>query len=167
MGKEENADGKVLPFTLDEIDAFKEKCDYLVVEGDGSRMKPLKGWNTNEPVFVKRTDKTIGVLSIKSLGMKINEENIHRMEKFLKISGGKTGGKVSKEQLTAIIEAPMGLFKDSCGEKILLINQADTREDIENALILLKLLEKKGIALDKIIIASLKKRKYYIPEKNA
>ena len=49
-------------------------------------MRPLKGWNETEPVFVKRTDKTVGVMTIKSLGMKADEENVHRLELFLKIS---------------------------------------------------------------------------------
>ena len=61
-------------------------------------MRPLKGWNETEPVFVKRTDKTVGVISIKSLGLKINNENIHRLELFLKVSGAEKDENVTKQQ---------------------------------------------------------------------
>lgn len=161
-GKEENELGKLLPFTLDEIDSFKEKGDYLVIEGDGSRMKPLKGWNETEPVLVKRTDKTIGVLSIKSLGLEINDENIHRPELFMKISCAGKNENVTKQHLINIINSENGLFKNSKGEKILLINQADNDTDLKNALELVELLTKKKMLPDKIAITSLKEKKYYL-----
>ena len=31
-GKEENGQGKLLPFSLDEIDSFKERAEYLIIE---------------------------------------------------------------------------------------------------------------------------------------
>ena len=161
-GKEENGQGKLLPFSLDEIDSFKEKADYLIVEGDGSRMRPLKGWNETEPVFVKRTDKTVGVITIRSLGLKINDENIHRLELFLKISGAKEGGYVTGQHLSNVISAENGLFKGAKGEKILLINQADNEKEFREALELAELLGKKELLPDKIIISSLKEKKYYL-----
>ncbi len=161
-GKEENEQGKLLPFSLDEIDSFKEKADYLIIEGDGSRMRPLKGWNKTEPVFVKRTDKTVGVITIRSLGLEINDENIHRLELFLKISGAKDGEYVTKQHLANVINAENGLFKGAEGEKVLLINQADTEKEFSDALELAELLERKGLLPDKIIISSLKEKKYYL-----
>ena len=159
-GKEENEQGKLLPFSLDEIDSFKEKGDYLVIEGDGSRMRPLKGWNETEPVFVKRTDKTVGVISIKSLGLKINNENIHRLELFLKISGAEKDENVTKQHLFNIINSENGLFKGAKGERILLINQADSEKEFDNALELAEFLIKEKMLFDKIIISSLKEKTY-------
>ena len=160
-GKEENEQGKLLPFNLDEIDSFKEKGDYLIIEGDGSRMRPLKGWNETEPVFVKRTDKTVGVITIKSLGLKINDENIHRLELFLKISKAEKDENVTKQHLLNVINSENGLFKGAKGEKILLINQADSEKELRNALELVELLMKDSQSPDKIIISSLKEKIYY------
>ena len=161
-GKEENEQGKLLPFSLDEIDSFKERADYLVIEGDGSRMRPLKGWKETEPVFVERTDKTIWVISIKSLGLKVNDENIHRIELFRKISGAKEDERVTKQHLFNVINAENGLFKGAKGEKVLLINQADSEKEFKDALDLAELLEKENLLPDKIIISSLKEKKYYL-----
>lgn len=161
-GKEESGQGKLLPFTLEEIDSFKEKGDYLIIEGDGSRMKPLKGWNKEEPVFVERTDKTAGVITIKSLGMKINEENIHRLELFLKVSKAEENENITKQHLVNVINSENGLFKDAKGEKILLINQADGEKEFQDAVELAELLIKESMFSDKILITSLKEKKYYL-----
>ena len=161
-GKEENGQGKLLPFSLDEIDSFKERADYLVIEGDGSRMRPLKGWKETEPVFVDRTDKTVGVITIKSLGLKVNDENIHRIELFRKISGAEEGEEVTKQHLFNVIIAENGLFKGAKGEKILLINQADSEKEFQDALDLAGLLVRENLLPDKIIISSLKEKKYYL-----
>jgi probable selenium-dependent hydroxylase accessory protein YqeC len=160
-GREENKEGKLLPFTLDETDSLKEKGDYLIIEGDGSKMKPLKGWSETEPVFVKRTDKTVGIISIRSLGLKINEENIHRIKIFLEISGAEENETVTKKHLINIINSKNGLFKNAKGEKILLINQADDEILLEEAVNLAELLIKSNFIPDKIIISSLKKKIYY------
>ena len=161
-GKEENGQGKLLPFSLDEIDSFKERADYLVIEGDGSRMRPLKGWKETEPVFVDRTDRTVGVITIKSLGLKVNDENIHRIELFRKISGAEEGEEVTKQHLFNVIIAENGLFKGAKGEKILLINQADSEKEFQDALDLAGLLVRENLLPDKIIISSLKEKKYYL-----
>ena len=162
IGKERRGDDKILPFDLETIDKLKEKCDYLIIEGDGSRMKPLKGWNETEPVFVKRTDKTIGVVSIKSVGLTINENNVHRADRFLKITKSALEEKVTVDHLCNMICEKNGLFKDCMGEKVLLINQTESETDHENALKLTELLKERKINLDKIIISSLKNKTYYL-----
>ena len=162
IGKERRGDDKILPFDLETIDKLKEKCDYLIIEGDGSRMKPLKGWNETEPVFVKRTDKTIGVVSIKSVGLTINENNVHRIDKFLKLTNSALEEKVTVDHLCNMIGEKNGLFKDCKGEKVLFINQTESETDYENALKLTELLKEKKINLDKIIISSLKNKTYYL-----
>lgn len=152
---------KVVSYELKDVDNLKEKGDYLIIEGDGSKMKSLKGWNETEPVFVERTDKTIGVISIKTMGLKINEENVHRLCKFLKISKGIQGDRIDITHLYNIINSENGLFKDSKGEKILLINQVETIEDYKNLFDFIKIIKKEKIKIDKIVVSSLHEKKYY------
>lgn len=162
LGREINTEKKILPFNLDVIDKLKKKCDYLVIEGDGSKMKPLKAWNDNEPVFVKRTDKTVGIIPIKAVGLSLSEENVHRIDKFLEITNGTLGENININHLYKIITGDRGLFKDSIGEKILFINQTENDLDYENSMSLVRLLKEKDKFLDKIIISSLRNKTYYL-----
>ena len=59
----------------------------VIIEADGSKRKALKGWAQYEPVIVSGTDITIGLLSLETIGAKINSENIHRLDKFIDING--------------------------------------------------------------------------------
>lgn len=152
---------KVLPYEIKKIDSLKENGDYLIIEGDGSKMKPLKGWNETEPVFVERTDKTIGIISIKALDLKINEENIHRLDKFLEISKGVLEERVNITHLYNVVNNENGLFKDSKGRKVLLINQVESIEDYKNLSDFIKFIKEKKINIDKIVISSLHEKKYY------
>ena len=76
---------KIKGLTFDMLDKITPYFDVVIIEGDGSKEKSLKGWNDNEPVIYPKTTKTIGIVDISSIGIDINEENIHRVDKFLEI----------------------------------------------------------------------------------
>ena len=86
IGKYINKEEKIVGLSFDELDKFTPNYELTLIEGDGSKMKKLKGWNNTEPVVYKNTTKTIGIIDITSLGMEISEENIHRLNEFVKIN---------------------------------------------------------------------------------
>ena len=85
---------------LDEIIHY---FDIVIIEGDGSKEKSLKGWRDSEPVIYPKTTKTIGVVDISSIGLDINEENIHRVDRFLDIINDYSTNKVNIEHLEKLI----------------------------------------------------------------
>ena len=58
----------------------------VFLEADGSKQRPLKGWSSYEPVILKETTTTIGVLPISVIGQKIDETTIHRLPLFLELT---------------------------------------------------------------------------------
>ena len=60
---------KIKVLTFDLLHYF----DIVIIEGDGSKEKSLKGWRDSEPVIYPKTTKTIGVVDISSIGLDINE----------------------------------------------------------------------------------------------
>lgn len=115
--------------------------DVVLIEGDGSRGKKLKAWASHEPVVPSFTTKTIGVLPITALGLPLTGENVHNLELFPVLAGLEAsqptapsgqglmaGQTATSEVLKEVILSDQGLFKGSHGERILLINQADTTE---------------------------------------
>ena len=90
---------KVKGLTFEMLDKIIPYFDIVIIEGDGSKEKCLKGWNDLEPVIYPKSTKTIGVLDITSIGLNINEENIHRVDRFLEIINDYGSNKVSIQHL--------------------------------------------------------------------
>jgi hypothetical protein len=63
--------------------------------------------------------------------------------------------------ISSLIAHPLGLFKDSLGERILFINKVETQHDIFLSYELIKhILTISNSFIDKIVIGSLKEKNY-------
>ena len=47
---------KINSYFTKEIEDAVKSFDYIILEADGSKCKPLKGWNNNEPVIYDETE---------------------------------------------------------------------------------------------------------------
>lgn len=126
-GKYINEDEKIVGLDFKDLDEVKINFDLILVEGDGSKCKKLKGWKENEPVIYKDSNKTIGILDITAYNMKINEENVHRLDEFLKLINMKED-RINLLHFKDIVLSENGLFKNAIGEKILFINKVENEE---------------------------------------
>lgn len=70
---------KILGITDDLLEKYIKDFDYILIEGDGSRSKPLKVWNREEPIISKFSKKIIGITNIKAIGESI-KNIMHRYE---------------------------------------------------------------------------------------
>lgn len=132
------ADEIVFEDKLHEFGAYmvaqaKAYTDILLIEADGSKEKPLKGWAKKEPVIIEDTTMTIGILTLKELGKTAGERNVHRMQFFEEQTGIREGDLISEDVLCRMINHPEAMFKYSRNRKILLINQVDTDEEAVEA----------------------------------
>ena len=147
---------KIKGLTFDMLDKITPYFDVVIIEGDGSKEKSLKGWNDNEPVIYPKTTKTIGIVDISSIGIDINEENIHRVDKFLEIINDYSNNKVNIEHLEKLILNEKGLFKFSKGEKILFINKVEDINKRKNALNIIKDIKNENqLYIDKFVYGSI------------
>lgn len=162
FGIEDKIKHKVNSVSEADLLELKPYFDYILIEADGSKRKPLKGWNQSEPVICTQTTKTIGVLDITAVGLNINEENIHRSPIFCELTNTKVGDTVNIENIADMITNPNGLFKNSFGEKILYINKVENSNTINNAKKLIKILKNnENRVIDRYTMGSLYKQKYY------
>lgn len=147
---------KIKGLTFDMLDKITPYFDVVIIEGDGSKEKSLKGWNDNEPVIYPKTTKTIGIVDISSIGIDINEENIHRVDKFLDIINDYSNNKVNIEHLEKLILNKNGLFKFYKGEKILFINKVEDINKRKNALNIIKDIKNENQSyIDKFVYGSI------------
>lgn len=75
-------DNKISAICENDLQRLIKQCDICVYEADGSKEKPLKAWNSDEPVILQNTNKCIGVMPLFLLGKKLNEDLVHRFSIF-------------------------------------------------------------------------------------
>jgi probable selenium-dependent hydroxylase accessory protein YqeC len=162
LGLGVNEENKILGLSEKQLDELVPHFDYILIEADGSKEKPLKGWNEFEPVMYGKTTKTVGIMDIQSLGMVINEDKVHRSKIFCDLTGAKEGDTVSVEHLLSIVMHPQGLFKSAQGKKILYVNKVEDSKELILAKSLVTELSfnNHGLA-DETIVGSLKTGVYY------
>lgn len=146
------------PQKIDSI--FKENIfDYILVEADGSKMKPIKGHAHYEPVIPKQTTHTIGIIGLDSLGGKI-ENIVHRPEIFTKITNTKYSDIVKEETIVSYVLNSKGLFKETQGKRVLILNIALNESDILSGRRIREILLDRGFT-DDILVADVKNNKFY------
>ncbi|SHG62854.1 molybdenum cofactor cytidylyltransferase [Thermosyntropha lipolytica DSM 11003] len=149
----------VNPGFLDDI--FRSRYfDYILVEADGAKQKSLKAPAADEPVVPSLTTKTVGVIGLRVLNRKVDDE-VFRSEIFKNLCGA--GDIVNLEQIFKLITLPAGLFKNipEKAEKYLFLNQVEGEPVKKAAFMLADMLGKAEFYLDGLIIGSLKEEKFY------
>lgn len=119
--------------SLNEVDEIiiRNIFDYVLIEADGSKGKPLKAPAEHEPVITSLTSITIGVIGLDSIGQILNESNFHRAELISKLISKEIGQPLDIEDVINLLLHNDGTFKDSVGRKILVLNKADSIERIK------------------------------------
>lgn len=153
---------KLLGIDDKDLEDVIEDFDLVVIEADGSRNLPLKGWKKHEPSILLKTNKTIGIIPISVLERKINEDEIYGYEEFKCFL--RNGDIIDKEVIGRICSSTNGIFKNSSGKLYLYINKVESTEDLKKVLDLANYL-KNNISGDpfdfKICCGSLKEGVYY------
>jgi len=146
------------------MDWLKQFCGYhsipLLIEADGSRGKPLKGWAEHEPPIPAFVDFVVQVVGLTGLGKSLSAENVHRAELFSKLSGLGMGESITQDSLIRVLKHSESGLKNipANARKAVLLNQADTHalqsaaQGMANALI---------NTYDSVIISSLEQEKIF------
>lgn len=143
--------GKLLgpsPAIIDGI-AKKQLFDFILIEADGSKRKPIKAYAYYEPVIPSCSTRTIGLIGLDCLGRQI-KDIVHRPEKFAEIIGAHLDDVVDENMVVKLILDNKGLFKSSRGRRVLLLNKAREKNLIGQGIKIIKKIYQegfKGIAL--------------------
>lgn len=153
-------DGKLIGATIEKIDRIKQRglFDYILIEADGAKRKPIKAPNIHEPLIANSTTITIGVMGIDAIGLEIIEDMVHRPEILKDILNVEENHIVNSNDIVNLSLHPKGLFKSSKGKKVLFLNKVRIDLDIFIA----KEIRQKLIDSDiQIIIGDIMNKVYY------
>lgn len=157
-------DDKTTPVNDETLAALHEFCVNrsipLLIEADGSRQKPLKGWAEHEPPIPDFVDHVVTVAGLSGLGNPLSEEYIHRPEIFAELSGLKAGDSIDSNALARVLLHEESALKNipSAARRTVLLNQADSPELQASARAMTKMLLSKYHA---VVIASLEQGKIF------
>lgn len=123
--------GKLTSPPMANIAAAAKRYDHVLMECDGSRNLPLKGWAPHEPAVPAFADATIGVLPITALGCVAGADTVYRLPDFFALTGARAGERVSEMHMRRVITG--GLFEKAVGRRLLFLSQADDTLGIRQA----------------------------------
>lgn len=156
---------KSLP--LSDLEALLPSFDKVLLECDGSRGLPVKGWARHEPVIPDFTTVSACLATIWAEGRPLDGRIVHRPEIFCRISGAAPGEPLSLRHMAAALAHPESMLAQSHGRKILLINQLDEAESMRKAEELLSLFPNEFLqGLDRVVGGSITTGKAEILWKN-
>ena len=158
-GREVSHENKLLGVDKTFIERLygKKEFDYILVEGDGSKRRPVKAPAIHEPVIPCNTTKVAGVIGLDALGKKIDDKNVHRPEIFSRVTGAEPGDVIYEDVIGRLIVSREGLFKAVPGgcRKYLILNKAKNRERTEAAMRIIDLVKKDDVHITGFIVADM------------
>lgn len=153
-----NGAGKLLGLSEEQVRRLTYPDTYFILEADGSRGRKLKMWYDHEPPVYPVEGLTLGILPITALHETMTEDSVYNPEAFHQATGLNEGEQVTREALLEMALNPNGMFRNSKGRRVLLINQCDSDRLFQNALDLSRLIAEDGRSqgISAIICLSLK-----------
>ena len=129
--------GRLLPVDPAWIDALHEPPPDLaiIIEADGSAMRPFKAPGEHEPVVPARATVVVAVVGMDTVGRPLDDTHVHRPERVAAIAGIRPGETVTPEHVAAVLMHPDGGRKGVPQQArwIALLNKADSRERLAAA----------------------------------
>ena len=128
------AEGKAAGVTLGLVEDLRAIPDLsaILIEADGSRMRPFKAPADHEPVIPGVTTLVVPVVGADVFGEPLGEEHVHRVELVQALTGAAEGEPVTPELVAQVIGHPQGGLKrvPSGACVIPLINKVETPESL-------------------------------------
>ncbi|MBI4769832.1 MAG: putative selenium-dependent hydroxylase accessory protein YqeC [Chloroflexi bacterium] len=83
----------------------------VLVEADGSRMRPFKAPAAHEPVIPPQATHVVSVVGVDALGRPLRDEYVHRAALAAELAGAAPGDPVTPEVVAAVLTHPQGGLK--------------------------------------------------------
>ena len=108
-----NQDGKAFGVEPEWIDALAVEriADLILIEADGSRMRPFKAPAAHEPVVPSCTTLLVPVVGADVLGKALNDEQVHRAELVAQLAGIALETPLNAEHIARVLAHPQGGLK--------------------------------------------------------
>ena len=133
-------------------------ADYVLVEADGSRMRPAKAPADHEPVIPPEADLVIPVAGIEAVGGRLADVT-HRPEIVAQLTGLSLNDSLTTAALATLLSHPAGGLKNvPAGARVIpLINKVESQSQLAAA----RLVARQALSqerVDRVVIAAIQGR---------
>lgn len=99
---------KLKGLDAEELEKLKEVCapDLLLMKADGARARLFKAPGVHEPVVPAGTTRGVVVASLKSVGIPLDERQVHRPERVSRLTGLAQDEPVTPEVIAGVVSHP-------------------------------------------------------------
>ena len=99
---------KLKGLEAEELDTLRKICapDILLMKADGARARLFKAPGDHEPVVPAGTTRGVVVASLKSVGILLNDRQVHRPERVGRLTGLEQGEPVTPEVIAGVVSHP-------------------------------------------------------------
>lgn len=128
--------GKVTGFSKADIKRVQKTrlFDWIIVEADGAKQKPIKSSAPHEPVFPQSCSHLILVVGLDAVDAPLDGDHVHRPEIFAVNTGLSMGEPLTATAIADALAIEMEKAGQSCnaGTKQIFLNKADSKKDVQN-----------------------------------
>lgn len=125
LGIQNSVTGKLEALPSELLARIAPQYDLILLEADGSRGLPCKGWRDDEPVVPGFCTHTVGIVTMDAIGKPADDRSVLRLPEFLALTGLHEGEPITPKTLSAMVCAPGGMFKNSAGMAYLFVNRVE------------------------------------------
>lgn len=114
IGELENSSGKALGVPVEFVAQLRRNFPTvpIIIEADGSRMRPFKVPAAHEPVIPPETTHVILVVGADALGQPLTDEHVHRAELVSQLTGKPLGTPLTPEIIARTLTHANGGLKN-------------------------------------------------------
>ena len=136
-GPVDTALGKASSVTPDLVRSLRQMPDLtaILIEADGSRMRPFKAPAEHEPVIPAEATLVVPVVGADVFGQPLTDDRVHRAELVRALSGASEGQAVTPELVAYVVGHPQGGLKGiPAGARVVpLVNKVDKPQELADA----------------------------------
>jgi probable selenium-dependent hydroxylase accessory protein YqeC len=153
--------GRLLPLDpawLDRLHA-EQPALAIIVEADGSAMRPFKAPGEHEPVIPPCSSLVVNVVGLDAIGRPLDETHVHRPERVAVLTGVAIGAPVTEAAVVTVMTHAAGGRKGvpPAARWAALLNKADTPQRRATAGVVAAALAPRLRGNDVIVVAQLKR----------
>lgn len=130
LAEEPGKANKLTALPEEELAAYVQMADIVLIEADGAKQKPCKAPAGHEPVIPEASDIVIGVMGMKAMGKSL-AEGCFRMEEAVRLLDAAPEDIITADIMAAILASEKGTRKN-VGKRdyYVVLNQCDSEADI-------------------------------------
>ena len=133
LGRNILPDGKVEGICASSVNILR---DYLkvsvLVEADGAKGKPIKGYADHEPILPSQSDFVVAVIGSDALGAVLSAEIVHRLDIFIKSMNVEMEQSINVDMIAASYKkmSELGMTQAPEAETVLILNKVDLLKNL-------------------------------------